>query len=458
MTFEFTLRSFTTLWRRTTLHVLLQAALIGGLLTSAATPAEIPAFAELKPYYFVDETKLPFDALPGTCTQRYWGLHAQGAAYQMEIPCDWDGRLVLWVHGLQNGGEPQNELTIVPVPPVLRQYYVTHGVAWAASSFAKNLYDVEAGVQSTHQLGELFRETIGEPTRIYLLGISMGSHITAVMLEQWPNKYSGALMACGVLGDYESFDYYLDINLVAQALAGVQAEFPEPDNYLSEIVPFVKSVLWSSFPQVPTPAGTDFAAVVQQLSGGTRPFFGLALSFWADFLLTNGYGDGTQHVTVANAMDNVDTIYQMDADPELSPSEKALNDAVLRIGATPQGRTNEGLANVPSISGNISVPVVIINGIGDLQVPLSMAQIYALRVSTHGKRDLLVSRAIRSIPHCGFNMTESLETWLALEKWVEHGIRPDGDDILSRAVVADPKFGCQFTRGTRTAQSIPPCQ
>ena len=47
-------------------------------------------------------------------------------------------------------------------------------------------------------------------------------------------------------------------------------------------------------------------------------------------------------------------------------------------------------------------------------------------------------------------MVEALEGWLAFEKWVEQGIRPDGDDILDPAVVADPKFGCKFTRGTRT--------
>ena len=440
--------------RRAALYV----ALLGSMLGAAALAAaqSTPPFAELKPDYFVDETKLPFDALPGTCTQRYWGLQAQGAAYQMEVPCDWDGRLVLWVHGSQNSGEPQNELTIVPVVPVLRQYYVTHGVAWAASSFAKNLYDIKAGAQATHQLGELFKGMIGEPTRVYLVGISMGSHIIAVMLEQWPTKYSGAAMGCGVLGDYEAFDYYLDINLVAQALAGVQAQFPEPDNYHTEIVPFVKSVLWSSFPQVVTPAGAQLEAVVQQLSGGTRPFFGSAFRFWADFFFTRGYGDGTRHVAVANAMDNVETVYQMDGDPDLTPAEKALNDLVLRVGSTPQGRKNNGLANVPPIAGSISVPVLIINGIGDLQVPFSMAQIYVRRVAEHGKSDLLVSRAIRSIPHCGINPAESLETWLALEKWVEQGTRPEGDDILDPVAVADPKFGCKFTRATRAG--IPSCQ
>ena len=35
------------------------------------------------PNYFVDQTKLPFDAIPGTETQRSWGVH-NGAGYRIE--------------------------------------------------------------------------------------------------------------------------------------------------------------------------------------------------------------------------------------------------------------------------------------------------------------------------------------------------------------------------------------
>jgi hypothetical protein len=36
-----------------------------------------------------------------------------------------------------------------------------------------------------------------------------------------------------------------------------------------------------------------------------------------------------------------------------------------------------------------------------------------------------------------------------LVQWVEHGVRPAGDDVLSPAVVADPNYGCTFTTATR---------
>ena len=50
------------------------------------------------PDYFVDPTKLPFDALPGLPSQRWWGIHG-GAGYRIEVPDDWNGELVVWAHG-----------------------------------------------------------------------------------------------------------------------------------------------------------------------------------------------------------------------------------------------------------------------------------------------------------------------------------------------------------------------
>src|SRR6185503_14824157 len=47
------------------------------------------------PQYFVDETKLPFDALAGTTTTRLWGVHG-GAGYRVEVPQNWNGELVLY--------------------------------------------------------------------------------------------------------------------------------------------------------------------------------------------------------------------------------------------------------------------------------------------------------------------------------------------------------------------------
>src|SRR5262249_34281761 len=89
-----------------------------------------PAPRRTPPPYCGDESKLPSDAVPGTTTARYWGVHG-GAGYRIEVPAKWNGELVLYAHGFRGTGL---ELSITN--PRIRQFLVTHGYAWGASSFA----------------------------------------------------------------------------------------------------------------------------------------------------------------------------------------------------------------------------------------------------------------------------------------------------------------------------------
>ncbi|HXG14618.1 MAG TPA: hypothetical protein VNK50_00110 [Calidithermus sp.] len=422
-------------------------ALLLATILATAGPASAPTGPP--PAYFVDPAKLPFDALPGTSTTRYWGIHG-GAGYRIEVPDNWNGELVLYAHGFRGTGL---ELTVSN--PRIRRYLVEHGYAWAASSYRTNGYDVKQGVKDTHALGELFRGLVGPPRRTWITGHSMGGHITGVAIEQYPEAYAGALPMCGVMGDNELFDYFLDYNLVAQALAGIPAEFPFPPDYLAAVVPQVSAALGSPFPTNLNAAGLALRGVTQNISGGARPAFALSFVLWANFLFTVGVTGGDIGVAAGNVQGNTDTVYQIDSDPALSPEELALNAAVLRVTQDPQGRHPNGLANIPPISGRLPVPVLSLHTIGDLFVPLSMEQIYARRAAAAGAADRLVIRAIRDHGHCGFMVAEEEQAFADLVNWVVNGVRPEGDDVLNSAAVADPRFGCRFSLPGHVG--YPPC-
>lgn len=416
----------------------LALAVLVGILAFLA-PGSNPALADAPPAYFVDKSKLPFDALPGTSTRRYWGVH-NGAGYQIEVPDRWNGDLVLYAHGFRGTGL---ELTVSM--PRIRAYLVTNGYAWAATSYSKNGYDVKQGVKDTHALGERFNGLVGRPVRTYITGHSMGGHITGVAIEQYPQAYAGAMPMCGVMGDNELFDYFLDYNLVAQALAGVQAEFPFPADYQTAVVPAVRAALGAPYPSALNAQGLKLRGVTQNISGGLRPGFGTSFAVWGNFLFTVGVTGGTIGVAPGNVQDNRDTIYQIDSDPALSPDETELNTAVLRVTVDPQGRHANGIANIPSISGLLPIPVLSLHTIGDLFVPFSMEQLYARRVAEQGAAGRLVSRAYRDHNHCGFAVQEEEAAFAALVNWVINDDKPAGDDILTPATVADPLFGCQFS-------------
>jgi pimeloyl-ACP methyl ester carboxylesterase len=304
---------------------------------------------------------------------------------------------------------------------------------------------VKQGVKDTHALGTFFTGRVGHPRRTYFTGHSMGGHITGVAIEQHPQAYAGALPMCGVMGDNELFDYFLDFNLVAQALAGIQAQFPFPDDYQTAVVPAVKAALGPAYPAVLNGDGLALRGVTQNISGGPRPAFATSFVVWGNFLFTVGVTGGDIGVAPGNVQDNSDTVYQIDSSPVLSPDEIALNAAVLRVTQDPQGRHPNGLANIPPISGRLPIPVLSLHTIGDLFVPFSMEQIYARRAAAEGAAGLLVTRAIRDHGHCGFAVVEEEQAFAALVSWVVNGVKPAGDDILTPAAVADPNFGCQFS-------------
>lgn len=414
-----------------------------------------PAHAGSPPAYFVDETKLPFNALPTIPSTRYWGVSG-GAGYRIEVPETWNGDLVLYAHGFRGTGL---ELTVSN--PRIRQFLLENGYAWAASSYSTNGYDVRQGVKDTHGLGVLFDGLVGHPRRTYLTGHSMGGHITGVAIEQYPQAYVGALPMCGVMGDNELFDYFLDYNLVAEALAGVTAEFPFPADYLTAVVPGVKAALGPAYPFVLNAQGLKLRGVTQNISGGPRPAFATSFAAWGNFLFTVGTTGGTIGVAPGNVQDNSDTIYQIDTDPALSADESALNAAVLRVAQDPQGRHPNGLANIPAISGQLPIPVLSLHTIGDLFVPFSMEQIYARRAAAEGAAGSLVTRAIRDHNHCGFDVREEAAAFGDLVNWVRNGVKPAGDDVLTPATVADPNFGCQFTVSGHVPSGgfppFPPC-
>lgn len=419
-------------------------ALLGahGAAVMATTPAPAPA-----PAYFVDESKLPFAALPGLPARQLWGVH-QGAGYRIEVPDQWNGKLVMWAHGFRGTGL---ELTVDDHP--LRPFLLANGYAWAASSYSKNDYTPAQGARDTHALTWVFRHRVGHPSRTYITGASMGGHVTTILAEQFPWAYDGAMPVCGVQADYELFDYFLDFNVAAQALSGVGKSFPYAADYLTTTVPATKAALGPAFPFVLNANGQNLKSLVQLRTGGPRPLFEQGWQFWngvaGDFVFGLGVGNGTVAGSRGNVLRNTDVVYQFDTNPAQSAAETVFNGSVQRVRDDPGARLRFGFAFGPfdlvPTPGLLFTPMLTLHTLGDLFVPFHMQQEYARRVKAKGLKHNLVQRATRDYGHCSFTGPELAQTFTDLVKWVEGGIKPAGDDILNPAAVASPTFGCQFT-------------
>jgi hypothetical protein len=406
-------------------------------------------------------------------TTVHTGIH-QGAAYRIEVPLAWNGELVVYAHGYRGTGR-----VVFVDNPSLRAHYVARGFAWAASSYQTNGYDVGQGVKDSHALIALFATVTQNKARaVYMTGASMGGHVTAVAIEHFRGSFVGAMPYCGVLGDTELFDYFLDANVTAAALAGAPVTFPlaPPPDFAATYTALVRSelpALGTGFvrpgtPPVLTPLGQQWSAAVERRSGGDRPGFDSAFAFWNSigslaplndlpflFGLYPGLTGGTIGIAPGNVTDNRFTIYQLDDRWWLTRDERRLNRDVLRVSAT--ASASHDLTGIPRVDGTPGIPVLSLHDIGDLFVPLSMEQVYAARAWWHGQSHRFVSRAIRGVGHCDFTAPELVRGFDDLVSWVRTGHRPPGDDILDRHAVARPDFGCRFTVGARPAFVAPAC-
>jgi hypothetical protein len=390
-----------------------------------------------------------------------------GAAYRVEVPLHWDGDLVLYAHGYRGTGTT----VWVDNPAFLRSYYVSHGFAWAASSYQTNGYDVNHGVTDTHALIGLFDGLVRHPHAVYMTGVSMGGHVTGVEIEKY-RDFAGAMPMCGVLGDTKLFDHFLDANVTAAALTGTPITFPDSLAAGQAYAPTYDALVLSELPKLGsgfnagnpagvslTPLGQLWAAVVEQRTGGTRPGFASAFAYWNSFgfaPLTNipflfglypGLTGGTIGIAPGNVTSNIGTVYRFSGGHRpLTPAERALNAAVLRVAAT--ASASPDLTGIPKVFGDPRIPVLSMHDIGDLFVPFSMEQVYASRVARHHESRLLVTRAIRGVGHCDFTVAEAQRGFADLVSWVRHHHRPLGDNVLSAGDVARPTFGCRFTDPT----------
>ena len=148
---------------------------------------------------------------------------------------DWNGELVMWAHGYRGTrpGADRRPAGVRPAPAAARAR-ATPGRRRPTPATATTS---RTGVTTTRGLADVRRQAArpdagADLHRRRLHGRPRHRPLAGAV----PRFYDGALPMCGVLGDQELFDYFLDYNLVAQDLADRPA-YPPPADYLTTDVP-----------------------------------------------------------------------------------------------------------------------------------------------------------------------------------------------------------------------------
>jgi hypothetical protein len=229
------------------------------------------------------------------------------------------------------------------------------------------------------------------------------------------------------------FDYLAAYTSAADYLSGV--------GLLAAPSPTVFSALVQQqwLPTMGTPGaytaqGEQFDSVVKYLAGGDLAFReeGLAQFYLRDLIL---FGDPAQAPPSSPATRALSTrSIQFQIDPGLGVSAADLNASVRRFDPAPGARSPDQNPVFADFTGNISVPVLSLHDTGDAFVPFIEEKDYRRKTMAAGTDNLLVQRAIRRAGHCNFSSDERTLAFDDLVAWLEKGVEPRGEDVLTSDV------------------------
>jgi pimeloyl-ACP methyl ester carboxylesterase len=332
-----------------------------------------------------------------------------GAVYQIEVPDDWNGGLVMWMHGYAELAPEANVS-----PPDFRRYLIASGYAWAASSYSSTSFIPQRGADETAALWDLFARQHGRPDRTYAAGFSMGGWSAKIAAERYGDRYDGALALCGATGTEPGLRVSPDYLVVGAFVAGVdQAEVdasPDLGRLVDERIR----------PALDDPARrAEFDEIMVDLTGGPRAF---AVEGIHDEEDTNFQ----RAVVVASTglAPRPTEPYQLGPDSPVTSDE--LNRAAVVV---PTGPGYADYSAGMEVTGDLAMPLLTLHTTGDGQVPIDQALVLRDRVEEAGRSDRLVQRVIEDPGHCGFTTAEQEDAFQALADWVERGDRPEGTDL-----------------------------
>jgi pimeloyl-ACP methyl ester carboxylesterase len=392
---------------------------------ATSTPASLPPPVTVSPEpQGVSLQEPSFEALDGA--RAYHG-RLGGAVYRIEVPDEWNGRLVLYMHGFQ-GLAPEASVET----PASRGYLIRNGYAWGASSYSSTALIPGRAADETAALWDYFSRTFGRPARTYVTGNSMGGAATHIAAERYADRFDGALGICGFAGQTAQAQIVTDWFFAGAYAAGVtQEEFDESTD--------INSLIFNRIvPALEEPLRREaFEQILVGMTGGPRAFDRMGiraeeLTNWTRAAILIPFRLGT----------NGDRQYALAPGNVISSAD--FNAGTIRVPQDDANMLNFVAGN--EVTGELMMPMITLHTTGDWQVPIDQQQILRRAVDSKGQADLLVQRIIRDPYHCNVTAVEWETAFEDLVAWVEDGRKAEGEQVL----VDDLRTaGGQFTLAPR---------
>jgi len=339
-----------------------------------------------------------------------------GAMWALDVPATWNGDLVVWLHGYTNPAAP----IALPAFGPMRDAMLAQGYAVIASSYSENGYSVKLGMIQSHQLSGIFASRVSAPAHTYLVGVSLGGIIGALLVEKFPDQYDGGLLVSGVVGGSEREMMYVgDIRVLFDVvypgiLPGDLLHVPDGTNVNQVLGQAQQAIL----------ANTQGAGIIAALAR-VPPEYASGPELVQTILTALGFQlQGANDILARthghSFFENADWTYTGALPPTLLGQ---INAAVARYSATPDAASY--LDRYGSPAGSLSLPVITLHNSRDPVVPYRHEGWYLTAVTDQAATSFLLQRTL-SAPygHSVIQPSELTANLADLSHWVETGIKP----------------------------------
>lgn len=326
-----------------------------------------------------------------------------GAAWRIDVPENWNGRLIVFFRGNSPRAERFDDQPYVQGG---RAIMLQRGFALAQSGYARADWNIADAHRDTEWVRRHFVAKIGKPTHTFAIGQSMGGLAVAHALEQKGTAYSGGLSLAGTLGGGDALFQQAFVNLAA-------FDFYFPGT-VGTIVP------------VPPAQALDAAAVrALDAAVAAKPEAAAKLAALMAVPI-EAIGEQTainrdlvrrlQQLSGGNAVGNANWLYSGSGD------DAGLNAGVRRYAA--DAKAYEFLRRNYAPSGRLEKPLLALQTIHDPIVSAAATNSYATAVQRAGRDAQFVQQYVPGEQHLGFNAVQIVAAIEALQGWVERGERP----------------------------------
>lgn len=324
-----------------------------------------------------------------------------GAVYKIDIPVNWNKKLVVYAHGYIGVNDPSYFTTS---DNAVANIFLNKGFAFIRSAFRKKGLAIAEGVEDTETLRTYFEKKYGRPDSTFLTGHSMGGGVTLLIIENYAKHYQGVLALCPASSQYQQTRNAFD------AIAVFNVMYPGTLPSLTKIMSGTADIIMPPIIEQKIKSDTVLAhRLADHYENSLRdaPFvLTFAQVLLKDIALQAG----------GNPFDNTNTLYTGYG------FDFELNQKIERLSAS---SGSEEFLERQTPTGELSKPVVILHTVYDPLVAPSMAVVsYDNSVQKKGKERNLVVFYTDGQGHCNFTPEQISNAFKALRNWAATGNKP----------------------------------